>query len=89
MTNLHPGVPELVTHREPPVTELFLIPDEVSTVLRASRDDLKNLRDAGQGPAYFTIGSTIRYLQADVDHWRAELAHSTYVPKPRSRGEGC
>ena len=66
MMNLQPGVLQ-----EPPATELFLIPDEVSAVLRVSRGDLKRLRDAGQGPAYFTIGSTIRYLQADVDQWRA------------------
>ena len=46
MTNLQPGVLE-----EPPATELFLIPDEVSAVLRVSRGDLKRLRDAGLGPA--------------------------------------
>ena len=49
--------------------ELFLVPDEVSAELRVSRGDLKRLRDAGIGPAYFTIGSTVRYLQADVDEW--------------------
>ena len=51
MTNQQPGVPEMVTHRKLPATELFLIPDEVSAVLRLSRGDLKRLRDAGQGPA--------------------------------------
>jgi len=56
--------------------ELFLVPDEVSAELSVSRGDLKRLRDAGLGPAYFTIGSTIRYLQADVDVWRAEHANS-------------
>jgi len=50
--------------------ELFLVPDEVSAELRVSRAELKRLRDAGLGPAYFTIGSTVRYLRADVDQRR-------------------
>ena len=66
MTNQQPGVLE-----EPPATELFLLPVEVGAELQLSRGDLRRLRDAGLGPAYFTIGSTIRYLQADVDQWRA------------------
>ena len=83
MTNLQPGVLE-----EPPATELFLIPDEVSAVLRVSRGDLKRLRDAGLGPAYFTIGSTIRYLQADVDEWRAKHPHGIEIPQRRSLDKG-
>lgn len=82
MTHLQPGVLE-----EPPATELFLIPDEVSAVLRVSRGDLKRLRDAGQGPAYFTIGSAIRYLQADVDEWRAKHQHGIEILGRRSLGE--
>ena len=83
MTNLQPSVLE-----EPPATELFLIPDEVSAVLRVSRGDLKRLRDAGLGPAYFTIGSTIRYLQADVDEWRAKHPHGIEIPQRRSLDKG-
>ena len=83
MTNLQPGVLE-----EPPATELFLIPDEVSAVLRVSRGDLKRLRDAGLGPAYFTIGSTIRYLQADVDEWRDAHPNGIEIPQRRSLGDG-
>ena len=83
MTNLQPGVLE-----EPPATELFLIPDEVSAVLRVSRGDLKRLRDAGLGPAYFTIGSTIRYLQTDVDQWRQDHPHGIEIPQRRSLGDG-
>ena len=83
MTNVQPGVLE-----EPPATELFLIPDEVSAVLRVSRGDLKRLRDAGLGPAYFTIGSTIRYLQADVDEWRAKHPNGIEIPQRRSLGDG-
>lgn len=63
--------------------ELFLVPDEVSAELRVSRGDLKRLRDAGIGPAYFTIGSTVRYLQADVDEWRD--AHPNGIEIPRRR----
>jgi len=83
MTNLQPGVLQ-----EPSATELFLIPDEVSAELRVSRGDLKRLRDAGLGPAYFTIGSTIRYLQTDVDQWRAKHPHGIEIPQRRSLGEG-
>ena len=83
MTNLQPGVLE-----EPLASELFLIPDEVSAELRVSRGDLKRLRDAGLGPAYFTIGSTIRYLQADVDEWRAKHPNGIEIPQRRSLGEG-
>jgi hypothetical protein len=73
---------------EPSVTELFLIPDEVSAELRVSRGDLKRLRDAGLGPADFTIGSTIRYLQADVDQWRAKHPDGIEIPQRRSLGQG-
>lgn len=83
MMNLQPSVLE-----EPPATELFLIPDEVSAALRISRGNLKRLRDAGQGPAYFTIGSTIRYLQADVDEWRAKHPHGIEIPQRRSLDKG-
>ena len=83
MTNLQPGVLE-----EPPATELFLLPVEVSAELQLSRGDLRRLRDAGLGPAYFTIGSTIRYLQADVDEWRAKHPNGIEIPQRRSLGEG-
>lgn len=83
MTNLQPGVLQ-----EPSATELFLIPDEVSAELRVSRGDLKRLRDAGLGPAYFTIGSTIRYLQTDVNDWRAKHPNGIEIPQRRSLGEG-
>lgn len=83
MTKLQPGVLE-----EPPPSELFLLPIEVGAELQLSRGDLRRLRDAGLGPAYFTIGSTIRYLQADVAEWRAKHPHSIEIPGRRSLGEG-
>ena len=88
MTTLQPGGPELTRHSEPLGTELFLIPDEVSAELRVSRGDLKRLRDTDLGPAYFTIGSTIRYLQADVDEWRAKHPNGIEIPQRRSLGQG-
>ena len=83
MTNQQPGVLE-----EPPATELFLLPVEVGAELQLSRGDLRRLRDAGLGPAYFTIGSTIRYLQADVDEWRTKNPNGIEIPQRRSLGEG-
>lgn len=69
-----------------PAEELFMIPDEVSEVLRVSRGDLRRMRDAGIGPAYFSIGSTIRYLPTDVDAWRR--SHPTGIDLPRRRELG-
>lgn len=83
MTNQQPGVLE-----EPPATELFLLPVEVGAELQLSRGDLRRLRDADLGPAYFTIGSTIRYLQADVDQWRAKHPRGIEIPQRRPLGEG-
>jgi predicted DNA-binding transcriptional regulator AlpA len=71
-----------------PAQELFMIPDEVSAVLQVSRGDLRRMRDAGQGPAHFIIGSTIRYLQADVDEWRVRHPQGIEIPGRRSLGEG-
>jgi hypothetical protein len=83
MTNQQPGVLE-----QPPATELFLLPVEVGAELQLRRGDLRRLRDAGLGPAYFTIGSTIRYLQADVDDWKAKHPNGIEIPQRRSLGEG-
>lgn len=83
MTNQQPDVLE-----EPPATELFLLPVEVGAELQLSRGDLRRLRDAGLGPAYFTIGSTIRYLQADVDDWKAKHPRGIEIPQRRSLDEG-
>jgi len=83
MTNQQPAMLE-----EPPATELFLLPVEVGAELQLSRGDLRRLRDAGLGPAYFTIGSTIRYLRADVDEWKAKHPRGIEIPQRRSLGEG-
>ena len=52
--------------QQPLVRELFLIPEEAAAQLGVSVRRLRRLRDAGLGPAYFTIGSQIRYLPADA-----------------------
>lgn len=69
-----------------PAEELFMIPDEVSAALQVSRGDLRRMRDAGLGPAYFSIGSTIRYLPADVHAWRRSNPTGLQLPRPREVG---
>lgn len=64
-----------------PPRELFLIPEEVAAQLGATLRELRQLRDAEAGPAYFTIGTAIRYLPADVEQWRSE--HPEGLPLPR------
>ncbi len=55
-----------------PPRELFLIPDEVGAMLGVTRAELRAMRQAGIGPAYFTFGSVVRYLPSDVEAWRPE-----------------
>lgn len=57
---------------EPRPHELFLIPEEVGAALEVSVRELRRMREAGVGPAYFTIGSQVRYLPADVERWHLE-----------------
>ncbi|MFV0434324.1 MAG: helix-turn-helix transcriptional regulator [Leucobacter sp.] len=61
--------------------ELFLIPAEVAAQLGVSVRKLRRMRKAGLGPAYFTIGSKIRYLSSDVDRWRAEHPDGVRIPR--------
>ena len=44
------------------------------------------MRDAGLGPAYFSIDSTIRYLPVDVDAWRLEHPNGIELPRRRELG---
>lgn len=69
-----------------PAEELFMLPAEVSAALRVSRGDLRRMRDAGLGPVHFSIGSTIRYLPADVDAWRREHPNGIDLPRRRELG---
>lgn len=56
------------------VTEptMFLTPHETGALVGLSRGQLHDLRRAGEGPAYFTIGAAVRYRPADVDEWRKQ-----------------
>ena len=63
--------------------ELFLIPEEVGAQLEVSVRDLRRMREAGVGPAYFTIGSQVRYLPADVERWHLEHPKGVKIPRRR------
>jgi len=65
---------------------LFMLPEEVSAALHLSRADLRRMRDAGTGPAYFSIFSTIRYLPADVDAWRRHARQASVEIDSREAG---
>ncbi len=69
--------------QQPLVRELFLIPEEAAAQLGVSVRRLRRLRDAGLGPAYFTIGSQIRYLPADVEQWRSLHPDGVVIPRRR------
>lgn len=51
---------------------LFLTPQEVGGILGVNRGKLRDLRDQGIGPNYYTIGSAIRYRRSDVEQWREQ-----------------
>jgi predicted DNA-binding transcriptional regulator AlpA len=47
-------------------------PDETAIETGLTLDELRRMRENGQGPAYVTIGKrTVRYLRSDVDEWKA------------------
>lgn len=65
--------------------ELFLIPKEVAAQLGVSMRKLRRMREAELGPAYFTIGRSIRYLAVDVARWRREHPDGVRIPRrPRA-----
>ena len=51
---------------------LLLTPHEASGILGVNRGTLRDLRDQGTGPHYYTIGSAIRYTRSDLDEWRVQ-----------------
>lgn len=67
---------------QPP--ELLLIPDEVSAILGVTRLDLERMRQTGSGPAYLTIGHTIRYLSVDVHAWRTNRPKAPEASGPHA-----
>ncbi|RGE19069.1 helix-turn-helix domain-containing protein [Leucobacter sp. wl10] len=68
----------------PEPLELFLVPTEAAAQLGVSVRKLRRLRQAEVGPAYFTIGSRIRYLAADVAQWRSDHPDGVQIPRRRA-----
>lgn len=73
----------MTSDSEPRPRELFLIPEEVAAGLEVSVRELRRMREAGVGPAYFTIGAAVRYLPADVERWRLEHPDGVKIPRRR------
>lgn len=47
-------------------------PDEAAAEAGLTLEELRRLRERGEGPAYVTFGRrTVRYLCGDVDAWKA------------------
>ncbi len=45
-------------------------PEETAAETGLTLDELRRMRQRGQGPAYITIGKrTVRYIRGDVNEW--------------------
>ena len=48
-------------------------PNETAAETGLTLDDLRRMRERGEGPAYVTIGKrTVRYIRGDIDEWKAD-----------------
>ena len=57
---------------------IMMTPTEVAVILQLSEDELRTLRLANKGPAFYSLGGRlIRYNQADVHRWQANHAPAT------------
>ena len=57
---------------------IIMTPAEVATMLGRSEKELRTMRLANQGPAFYALGGRlIRYNQADVHRWQANHAPAT------------
>ena len=57
---------------------IVMTPAEVGTVLGLSEKELRTMRLANQGPAFYSLGRRlIRYNQADVHRWQASHVPAT------------
>ena len=57
---------------------IIMTPAEVATVLELSEKELRTMRLANQGPAFYALGGRlIRYNQADVHRWQANHVPAT------------
>jgi hypothetical protein len=52
-------------------------PAETAIAIGLTLDELRRMRENGQGPAYVTIGKrTFRYILDDVEVWRSQHGRS-------------
>ena len=57
---------------------IMMTPAEVATVLGLSEKELRTLRLANKGPAFYSLGGRlIRYNRADVHRWQASKVPAT------------
>ena len=57
---------------------IVMTPAEVAVILQLSEDELRTMRLANKGPAFYSLGGRlIRYNQADVHRWRASHVPAT------------
>ena len=57
---------------------IVMTPAEVATVLGLSEKELRTMRLANQGPAFYALGGRlIRYNRADVHRWQASKVPAT------------
>ena len=57
---------------------IIMTPAEVATVLGRSEKELRTMRLANKGPAFYSLGGRlIRYNQADVHRWKANHVPAT------------
>ena len=57
---------------------IIMTPAEVATMLGLPEKELRTMRLANKGPAFYALGGRlIRYNQADVHRWRANHVPAT------------
>ena len=57
---------------------IMMAPAEVATVLELSEKELRTMRLANKGPAFYALGGRlIRYNRADVHRWQANHVPTT------------
>ena len=57
---------------------IIMTPAEVATMLGLSEKELRTMRLANKGPAFYSLGGRlIRYNRADVHRWQASRVPAT------------
>ena len=52
-----------------PTTDRFLSPRQVELEYEISTHTLQHWRYQGRGPAYYKLGSRVRYLRSELEAW--------------------